>query len=127
MPNIIIKATNIELTLAIREYVEKRISTISKFLKDDNVTIHVEVGKTTNHHKSGDIFRAEGECTVLGHKYYARVETDNLYSAVDELEQELSRELTSNFGKKQALFKRGAQKIKAIVKGIPNLYRKYRK
>jgi len=62
-----IKTTNISLTPAISEYIEKRIGSLDKFYKkEEDIVINVEVGKTTEHHKSGDIFRAEINLTRAG-------------------------------------------------------------
>ena len=54
-----IKATNMELTSSITEHINDRVETINKFLNDNNAIIQIEVGRTTNHHNKGDVFRAE--------------------------------------------------------------------
>ena len=51
-----IKATNIELTLAISAYAEKKIRTLKKFLDVPDAVAQVEVGKSTKHHKSSEDF-----------------------------------------------------------------------
>jgi ribosomal subunit interface protein len=57
-----IKTTNIELTDAISSYVEEKLQSLEKFAvphEEENPLLYVEVGKSTNHHQSGDVFRAE--------------------------------------------------------------------
>ena len=114
-----IKATNMDLTSAISDYVGKRLDSIHKFIKEGNkVIIYVEVGKTTNHHKQGDVYRAEFNVEISGNKYYAFSEKEDLYVAIDDAKGEIVRQITSNKDKKQTLFKRGAKSVKKMLKGM---------
>jgi len=116
--NISIKASQIELTPALKDYTEKRLGAITKYVGTD-VQIMAEIGKTTDHHKNGDIFRAEANVTTsLGKQYRAVSEKSDLYEAIDDVRSELIREITSAKGKKEALWRRGAQRIKNILKGL---------
>ncbi len=116
--NIHIKANNIELTDAIRAYVEKRLESLKKFVKDDSVVVYVEVGKTTAHHKSGDIFKSEVNFDFNGKNFHAISEQSDLYAAIDDTKEELSRTLVSFKDKRHTLFKRGASSVKKMLKGI---------
>jgi ribosomal subunit interface protein len=114
-----IKATNVELTGAINDYVNKRLEGIKKFIKEgDKAVIQVEVGKTTNHHKQGDVFRAEFNIEISGNKFYAFSEKEDLYVSIDDVKAEIVRQISSNKDKKQTLFKRGAKSVKKMMKGI---------
>jgi ribosomal subunit interface protein len=115
-----IKVTNMELTGAINGYLDKRISGIEKFVKDGEMVVFVELGKTTNHHKQGDIFRAEFNIEIAGNKFYAFSEKEDLYKAIDDAKREIVRQITSSKDKKQTLFKRGASSVKKMLKGISN-------
>lgn len=118
--NITIKATNMDLTDAIRDHAEKRVESLGKFLPNqgDNVQVQVEVGKTSNHHKSGDIFRAEINLSLAGNatQFRAEAETADLYAAIDMARDELEVELKRYKGKKEALYKRGAKTLKSLMK-----------
>ncbi|MFA6515022.1 MAG: ribosome-associated translation inhibitor RaiA [Candidatus Paceibacterota bacterium] len=116
--NINIKATNMELTEAISDYVNKRLSGIKKFVKDGEMISFVEVGKTTNHHKQGDVFRAEFNIEITGTKFYTFSEKNDLYSAIDDAKEEIVRQIINNKDRKKTLFKRGAISIKKMLKGI---------
>lgn len=119
--NISIKTTNIELTPALRDYTEKRISGLNKF-SNEEITAAVEIGKTSNHHKnSEDLYRAEVNInTSLGKQFRAVSEKSDLYEAIDDVREQMSRELSSAKGKKDALWKKGARKIKSIMRGFRN-------
>jgi len=114
-----IKATNIELTSAIEEYVKGRLDRIGKFIKEgESANTYVEVGKTTNHHKQGDFFRAEINMEISGNKFYSFSEKEDLYNAIDDAKEEIIRQITNKKARKQTLFKRGAKRVKEIIKGI---------
>ena len=113
-----IKATNMELTGAINDYVNKCLSSLEKFARDGEITGHVEVGKTTNHHKQGDIFKAEFSISLNGTQYFTVSEQSDLYVAIDDAKEEMIRKITHDKDRKQTLFKRGAVSVKKMIKGI---------
>ena len=111
------KTTNISLTPAISEYIEKRIGSLDKFYKEEeDIVVNVEVGKTTEHHKSGDIFRAEIHLRSRGNEYYASAETEDLYAAIDQVKDKIVYELTSRRKRTIRLFRKGGAKIKNLLK-----------
>ena len=117
--NINIKATNMELTGAINDYVNKRLSSIEKFSKGGSeISGYVEVGKTTNHHKQGDVFKAEFDININGEHFFATSEKNDLYAAIDDVKEELVSNITHNKDRKQTLFKRGAKSVKKMIKGL---------
>lgn len=116
-----VKTTDFPLTPAISEYLDKRINHLDKFINsssEDSIMCYVEVGKTTGHHKTGDLFKAEFTLHLGGKVFRASVEKEDLYSAIDVVTEEMVEELKSFKDKKKSLFKRGALKIKSIVKGF---------
>ncbi len=114
-----IKATGIELTPAISNYTEKRLSKISKYLEGDNHILAVELGKTSEHHKNGDIFRAEIRISGGGVDFYAVKESPDLYTSIDEVRDEIVSEINKAKGKKRSLMLRGARRLKDMAKGFP--------
>jgi putative sigma-54 modulation protein len=115
-----IQAVGIELTPAIREYVLKRIESFEKFIPqhDESVKCECEVGKTTHHHKQGDFFRAEIKLHIAGKDFYAVSEKDDLYAAIDEVRDEIVQALTTHKDKKITLFRKGAARVKDMIKGL---------
>lgn len=114
-----IKATNIELTDAISSYAEAKIQSIEKFAiphTEEEVLVEIEVGKISNHHNSGEVFRAEANVRVRGKHFRAVSEKGDLYAAIDDVKDELTRELTSYKGKERALVRRGATMIKNLLR-----------
>lgn len=114
-----IKTTGIGLTDAITEYVEKKYLPLEKYLHGDtrDTTMEVEVGKTTNHHQSGDIFRAEIMVHTKGKDVRVVSEKSDLYAAIDDAKDEAERVLSTYKEKKATLWKRGAMRIKNMMRG----------
>lgn len=58
-----IKATGLDLTPAVRVYIENKIGSLDKFLKrfeaQGEVKAEIEIARTTRHHRKGNIFYAE--------------------------------------------------------------------
>lgn len=116
--SISIISRNIEVTPAIKDYIEKRFKGLSKYTPGEPV-IEVEIGKENNRHKQGEIFEAKVNVTTsLGKKYYAISTKEDLYEAVDDIRSEVARVLAGAKGKNLTLFRRGAQRIKNILKGF---------
>jgi putative sigma-54 modulation protein len=122
--NINIKATGIELTPAIEDYAQKKVSALDKYLKNPESHIaRVEIGRTTRHHKEGAIFRAEIHISG-GIDIYAAREAEDLYAAIDMMEAEAARELQSTKGKRFKLLRRGQKAFKDAVRGIGNKFKR---
>ena len=124
-----LKAINIEITQTMRDYIEKRVTNLGKLIskleeKGSEAQVYFEVSKTTNHHKSGEVFRAH--CTIeLGGTTFDMSATDQrLEAAIDEVKDNLFREIHQKKDRNTALYRRGAAKIKDMLKGITNFRKK---
>ena len=113
-----VKTTEIFLTPAISDYLEKRLERLDKFISPNNkeeTLCYVEIGKTTNHHKKGDHFVAELTIHIGGKSFRAEVEKNDLYSAIDLAVDEMANELRVYKNKKTNFIKRSGAKIKAVI------------
>lgn len=114
-----LKATNVTLHDDIRSYLEKRLQSLDKFIdgNDSTIIIDVELGRTTKHHQNGDIFFAEINIHRGKEAFRALSNRPDLNSAIDDMHDEIARELTTRKGKKLSLTRRSGQLAKAILKG----------
>ena len=104
---------------AISEYVDKRFDTLEKFFEDDTtVVFDLELAKTTNHHKNGDIFKAEVHIIAKGKNVYATAEKEDLYAAIDIVKDEVLREEKTLKEERQSFIRRGGSQMKDIIKGF---------
>lgn len=119
METLKIKATNTTLTPAITNYVNDKLSkkVLSKFSgKNKILDIDVEIGKTTERHISGEIFRAEINVSIKGKVLRAVSEMEDLYKAIDDVRDEIVEALKETKEKKDTLWKRGARRVKNMLK-----------
>ena len=117
--NINTKGTNIELTQAIDEYVSRRLENVKRFIADDTTAqCDVELKKTTQHHKHGEIFRAEIHIIGKNRNVYAAAEKSDLYSAIDSVRDEIFRQLTNSKDKKVSLIRKSGARVKNALKGL---------
>jgi len=105
---ITVKAANLDLTPALNRYLEEKIGSLSKFLKnyeiEGEIQVRVEVGRTTRHHHQGNVFRAEANLILPKKVLRGAAEKEDIRTAIDEVKSELQREikkykgLSLNFG-----------------------------
>lgn len=121
-----LKLTNLSITPITREYLEKRLESLGKLLPldDQTVFLYVELAKTTQHHQSGNIFKAEVNLDVPGKRFRAVAERTDLHTAIDEVRGELWTELEREKEKEQSLLKRTGRLVKRWLRGF---YRRQRK
>jgi len=92
-----IKATDLDLTPAIREYIETKIGSLDHFLKrfevDNEIMVFVEIARTTHHHKGGAVFYAEASFS-MGKKLLRADHSDwDIRVAINEVKDRLQQEI----------------------------------
>ena len=118
-----LQGKNFELTPAIKDYVFKKVINLEKLLSTMEIgggeaIINFEVGKSTKHHKSGEVFHSDCLIKISGKEFYSSSDREDLYQTVDEIIDDLFGEITRNKDRKQTLFRRGASSVKKMLKGI---------
>ena len=91
-----IRAKDIELTDPLREYIQKRVGGLTKYLKrfdEDTLLAEVEVARTTQHHRSGNVYYAEVNLTVPGKLLRATHKAEDIRAAIDKVRDILQREI----------------------------------
>jgi len=113
-----LKGTGVEVTPEITAYLYKRLEGIEKFLPDEGRALiaDVELARTTRHHQTGDIFRAEINLLMGSRSFRAVAEEMDLHSAIDRMKDEITRELSSYKEKKISYLRRGGQKLKQLIR-----------
>jgi len=119
MKTLNIKATNTTLTPAITDYVNEKLSrdVLSKFSGRNKILdVNIDIGKTTEHHTNGEIFRAEINVHIKGKVLRAVSVKEDLYSAIDDVHDQIIKILVDTKEKKDALWRRGARRIKKMLR-----------
>lgn len=90
-----------DMTDAIRDYVEKKIGSLEKLCEGYSpCDVRVEVGKTSEHHQKGKIWRAELMMSIPGASLRAEAVEEDLYAAIDRAKDDLKRQLVEHKEKK---------------------------
>lgn len=115
-----IKSTNLSLTPDISDYLQKKMDMLDKLIdpSDTSVSCDVELGKTTKHHQTGDIYRAEINIRKDGKYFRAEAEEETIIAAIDIAKDEIERSISNYKSKQQTLIRRGGATIKNIIKGV---------
>jgi putative sigma-54 modulation protein len=101
--NVEIFAKNIELTEAIKGYIEKKVSKLDRFIKEiDETRFDITYSKTARNVNE----RHSAQITLHGHGYILRAEerSDDLYAAIDLVMDKILRQIERYKGKKYRSF-----------------------
>lgn len=95
--------TNLDLTDAIRNYVEERVEALDKLTShfESTAELKAELGKTSQHHNSGPYYFAEFHLEAPGANLNAKAEGEDLYAVIDEVRDDLKRQLVDRKEKRQ--------------------------
>lgn len=119
--NLTIKATGVDLTDSLRAYIDTKAAVLVKFLpkQASEIIADLEIGRTTNHHKNGDVFKAEINITLPGEKMIREVVLEeDVYTAIDVLQDKVADRLSTLKDKRQSFVKRGARTLKNLLRGF---------
>lgn len=119
--NISIKGRNMKLTDAIDEYARKKVSSLEKVItanEEASIFAQVELGKEVRDQMTGDIFVATIDLDIAGEVHHVEVEQGDLYSAIDEMKDEISRVVRNYQDKKRDLARRGSLEMKEKLRDV---------
>lgn len=131
-----IKTTNIELNNALRVWVEEKVGELERVLGKfadetdtfqqgrEKIELNVEIGRTTRHHRKGNVFRAEIQLYLP--KKHLRVSSKNidLRTALIEARDALDRKIRKYKGKRLARARKWARRAKTKLRTPDFLRRK---
>ncbi len=113
------KATDMALSASVEEYIAKKMAALDKVVAhfDGAVTAEVEAGRTTRHHRTGDVFRVE--IMVHAKKKDLRTEATGktVLEAMDKAQEGMRTELERFKEKSVDSVKTGGRAIKKLLKG----------
>ncbi len=114
-PTINFKATNTDLAQHLQYLVDQKFESLDKYMGDETDTrCEVEFEKETAQ-QSGNIFRVEANLWLAGKLYRAEASEVSFEIAIDEVRNELDKELRRSNDKQNTLMKRGGRLIKKMV------------
>ncbi len=113
MVNFTYKYNDNEEAKKLTPMMEQKLIILQKFIDDgSSVLCEVEFEKVAPQ-SSGDIYRVEVNATIDGTMYRAEAIESNFEKAIDEVRNELDKELRRAKGKRKSRFMKAARKIKS--------------
>jgi len=89
-----IKATKIELTPEIKDYVQEKMDMLEKYLGSiDVISCDVEVGRSVGGQNRGEIYRAEVNLRLPGELLRVEKTEKELFKAIDKVKDHLARSI----------------------------------
>lgn len=116
--NITIKTTQYQLTNTMRELIEDKFSALDKLVahRDSPAMLACEIEESIAVERAGARYRAEGNLSVDGKFFRAEAKSNTLEGAIDDVRDDLIRELQNSHGKKQGLIRRGGATLKRMLR-----------
>ncbi len=113
-----IKTKHIELTPELRDIITKKVSAFDKLvdLNDSSLILDIEIGKATEHHQNGDIYRAEFNIFYKGKTYRAVAERGDLQTAIDEAQGTMLHELRQGKSERISALRKGGMMVKEMLR-----------
>lgn len=95
--NINIRSRDLEVTPALKEWIDEKIGSLEKFItrieEQGEVLCEVEVSRSTKHHHKGDVFYAEAQIHLPGRRIRATHQDVDARLALDKVRDTLHMEL----------------------------------
>lgn len=107
---------NFELTEAIKNYAEDKFSTVTKYINDNNATLNIDIGKTSLHHKHGNMYEVKANLKYGSRKLYIENVHQDVYASIDEAKDKLADEIAASGDKDRSLLRKFARKFKKLIK-----------
>lgn len=109
---IVLSGKGIDLTDAIKEYVDKKITGLDKF-HPNIIRAIVEVGVESRHHLKGEKFVAECKLEIPGKDLFASKNEKTLYKAIDKVRDYLESELKKSKAKSHEKEKKDKRRVRS--------------
>ena len=113
-----IKDAQDEITPEITAFAERKLIALKKYLnKVDGVTqVYVELGKITEAHQTGNVWRAQINLDSKGKRYHADATGEHMKTAVEAAIGEIEASLRKAKQRGESMLKRGGTVLKAIIR-----------
>jgi ribosomal subunit interface protein len=99
-----------DITDPLRTYIDEKLMLLAKFVKHFDETgeaeIWLEISRTSNHHRKGDIFMAAADLRLPGKILRGEATAENIRKAIDLVRKELQMEI-EKYKTKTVKFTRG--------------------
>lgn len=117
--NVTIKSKNYDMTPDTEVLVTKKLEAIDRLVPDDAEALaEVEVELVEERKNGNGVYRAEVNLTIGGDLYRSESTRRSLQNALNDVKQELQKELRRKKDKQGSFVKRGGRFAKNILRGF---------
>lgn len=91
-----IKGSGLDLTPAIKQFVEEKIGGLEKFLEKfnaDGLIANVIIARTTNHHRQGDVYQIEVSINLPGKLLMAKADGEDVRVVIGDVRDKIKEEI----------------------------------
>lgn len=112
-----VKTKNYDLNPEIQAYLDERLEAVERLIHTDPdaVVCDVELEKYTDQ-RHGEVWRAETNLDIAGEFHRAEARALSMNAAIDEMKDEIIRQLRKGKRKRLDLIRRGGAKMKEIMR-----------
>lgn len=116
--NIRIKTTNYQMPQDVSDYIDKKLEDLTKLIDEsyEAARCDVEVGRAAGHPEKGNIWRAEMNLVYKGQSYRAESNAETVNAAIDEVKDEMTRQLRRTKRFYRSLYRRGGALLKRMMR-----------
>lgn len=115
-PTVNFKSTNVDIEDKLTDLLEDKLQSLNKYLgAETDVVCEAEFEKITASGK-GRIYRVEVNLQVAGTVFRAEATEENFEKAIDEVRDELDKELRRANRKRDTMLKKGGRRIKEMMR-----------
>ncbi len=109
-----------EVTEQVITLTQRKLIALKKYLgKSDEVTqVYVELGKVSEAHQKGEVWRAQINLDSNGKRYHTTGIGEQLQSAIDASIHEMEAELRKAKQKNKSMLRKGGGIVKAFMRGF---------
>lgn len=107
---------NFDLTEAIKNYTEEKFSNVEKYINDNNSILNIEIGKTSLHHKHGNVYEVKAHLVFGSRKLHIENVNEDVYASIDEAKDKLVDEIAESGDRERSVVRKIARKFKNIIK-----------
>lgn len=114
------KGSNYDLPAPVTGFARRKVEGLQKYLgkRKENARAYVDLGKETDAHQNGRIWRADINLDVDGNRFYAKAVEESIEKAIDQAVSDLASELHTARKREQSLMKKGGGVIKSLMRGF---------
>ncbi|MBI2647842.1 MAG: HPF/RaiA family ribosome-associated protein [Candidatus Wildermuthbacteria bacterium] len=90
------KTTNFKMNESVANFLSRRMEKMEELLGKIGGVVSgwIELGRTTRHHKKGDVYRAEAQIKLKSQSIRAEGVSNTVFGAITQMKDRLKRELS---------------------------------